>query len=102
MKNKVDRLQAIKEIIISYKISSQEDLLKATHGKRFQSHSSDSFQRFKNSCKSLKSQAKTEVTFTLCPKPQESADWPMQKSTALCRPGIRFSFHRILRTIGGY
>ena len=28
MKNKVDRLQAIKEIIISYKISSQEDLLK--------------------------------------------------------------------------
>ena len=27
MKNKVDRLQAIKEIIISYKISSQEDLL---------------------------------------------------------------------------
>lgn len=28
MKNKVDRLQAIKEIITSYKISSQEDLLK--------------------------------------------------------------------------
>lgn len=28
MKNKVDRLQAIKEIIISHKISSQEDLLK--------------------------------------------------------------------------
>ena len=28
MKNKVDRLQAIKEIVISYKISSQEDLLK--------------------------------------------------------------------------
>ena len=74
MKNKVDRLQAIKEIIISHKISSQEDLLKQL----------------------------TERGFDLTQATLSRDLKQLQIAKVAGKDGIRFSFYRILRTICGY